>query len=122
MRAARVFAECSAWRLLTVILNIGYIQAVCILIGTEENRHERKFRSPNGAHPRTGTEPIRPSGNAQLPFLRFANTTRRAPMNAAEFNSARKFAQTQNARVAYIERGEGPEAALLLHGFPLCGY
>ena len=43
-------------------------------------------------------------------------------MNAAEFNSARKFTQTQNARVAYIERGEGPEAALLLHGFPLCGY
>jgi haloalkane dehalogenase len=43
-------------------------------------------------------------------------------MNAAEFHSARKFAETPNARVAYLEGGAGPAAALLLHGFPLCGY
>jgi haloalkane dehalogenase len=43
-------------------------------------------------------------------------------MNAAEFHSARKFAATPAARVAYLERGAGPPAALLVHGFPLCSY
>ena len=42
-------------------------------------------------------------------------------MNSAEFHSARKFAVTPTARVAYIEQGSGP-AALLLHAFPLCGF
>ena len=42
-------------------------------------------------------------------------------MNAAEFHSMRKFAETPNARVAYFERGSGP-VALLVHGFPLCGF
>jgi haloalkane dehalogenase len=42
-------------------------------------------------------------------------------MKPAEFHSSRKFAQTPTARVAFMERGAGP-AALLLHGFPLCGY
>jgi haloalkane dehalogenase len=42
-------------------------------------------------------------------------------MNAAEFHSIRKFAETPNARVAYFERGSGP-VALLVHGFPLCGF
>ncbi len=43
-------------------------------------------------------------------------------MNAADFHSARKFAPTPAARVAYLERGAGPAAALLVHGFPLCSY
>lgn len=42
-------------------------------------------------------------------------------MTLEEFHSARKFAATPNARVAYVERGTGP-AALLLHAFPLCGF
>ncbi len=42
-------------------------------------------------------------------------------MNTTEFHSLRKFADTPNARVAYLERGSGP-AALLLHAFPLCGF
>ena len=39
-------------------------------------------------------------------------------MTAAEFHSARKFIDTRQGRIAYIERGDGP-AALFLHGFPL---
>jgi pimeloyl-ACP methyl ester carboxylesterase len=42
-------------------------------------------------------------------------------MNTAEFHSLRKFADTPNARVAYLERGSGP-VTLLLHAFPLCGF
>jgi haloalkane dehalogenase len=43
-------------------------------------------------------------------------------MNPSEFHSARKFTTAFRARVAYLERGSGPDAALLLHGFPLCSY
>src|SRR5262249_27467550 len=42
-------------------------------------------------------------------------------MNAPEFQSLRKFADTRSGRVAYVERGSGP-VALFVHGFPLCGY
>ena len=42
-------------------------------------------------------------------------------MNTTEFHSLRKFADTPNARVAYLERGSGP-VTLLLHAFPLCGF
>ena len=42
-------------------------------------------------------------------------------MNASEFQSLRKFADTRFGRIAYVERGSGP-VALLVHGFPLCGY
>jgi pimeloyl-ACP methyl ester carboxylesterase len=45
------------------------------------------------------------------------------PMNpiewtASEFNSARKFVNTSQGRIAHIDKGHGPEA-LFLHGFPL---
>jgi haloalkane dehalogenase len=39
-------------------------------------------------------------------------------MTALEFHAARKFINTDQGRIAYVERGEGPEA-LFLHGFPL---
>jgi haloalkane dehalogenase len=42
-------------------------------------------------------------------------------MNASEFQSLRRFADTACGRIAYVERGSGP-AALFVHGFPLCGY
>jgi haloalkane dehalogenase len=42
-------------------------------------------------------------------------------MNTVEFHSLRKFADTPNARVAYLERGAGP-VALMVHAFPLCGF
>jgi pimeloyl-ACP methyl ester carboxylesterase len=42
-------------------------------------------------------------------------------MNASEFQSSRKFADTRFGRIAYVERGSGP-VALFVHGFPLCGY
>lgn len=43
-------------------------------------------------------------------------------MNAAQFHSSRKFAQTKFGRIAYVERGQGPHAALLVHGLPLNGF
>ncbi len=39
-------------------------------------------------------------------------------MSVAEFHSAQKFAATDQGRIAYIDKGNGP-AALFLHGFPL---
>ena len=39
-------------------------------------------------------------------------------MSAAEFHSTRKFVSTDQGRIAYIERGNGP-SAIFLHGFPL---
>jgi pimeloyl-ACP methyl ester carboxylesterase len=42
-------------------------------------------------------------------------------MNAQEFHQARKFAQTEFGRIAYVEKGAGP-AALLVHGFPVNGF
>jgi haloalkane dehalogenase len=44
-----------------------------------------------------------------------------APMDAAAFRAAQRFAETRFGRIAYIERGQGP-AALFLHGFPLSGF
>ena len=43
-------------------------------------------------------------------------------MNAAQFHSSRKFAQTKFGKIAYVERGEGPRAALLVHALPLNGF
>ena len=43
-------------------------------------------------------------------------------MNAAQFHSSRKFAQTKFGKIAYVERGEGPRAAMLVHGLPLNGF
>lgn len=39
-------------------------------------------------------------------------------MSVADFHSARKFTTTDQGRIAYIDKGNGP-AALFLHGFPL---
>src|SRR5215469_14795135 len=39
-------------------------------------------------------------------------------ITAAEFHSTRKFVSTDQGRIAYVERGNGP-AAIFLHGFPL---
>jgi haloalkane dehalogenase len=39
-------------------------------------------------------------------------------MSVAEFHSVQKFTATDQGRVAYIDKGNGP-AALFLHGFPL---
>jgi haloalkane dehalogenase len=39
-------------------------------------------------------------------------------MSVAEFHSAQKFTATDQGRIAYIDKGNGP-AALFLHGFPL---
>jgi pimeloyl-ACP methyl ester carboxylesterase len=42
-------------------------------------------------------------------------------MDAAAFHAARRFAELPCGRVAYFERGTG-DAALFLHGFPLCSF
>ena len=42
-------------------------------------------------------------------------------LTAADFHAARRFAETDFGRIAYVERGEGP-AALFFHGFSLNGY
>lgn len=44
-----------------------------------------------------------------------------APMDAAAFRAAQRFAETRFGRIAYIDRGQGP-AALFLHGFPLSSF
>lgn len=43
-------------------------------------------------------------------------------MNAAEFAASRRFAETPHGRIAYVERGAGPAAALFFHGAFLNGY
>ena len=42
-------------------------------------------------------------------------------MDAAEFHSLRRFAQTPSGRIAYSEQGAGP-VALFIHGVPLNGF
>jgi haloalkane dehalogenase len=42
-------------------------------------------------------------------------------MSVADFHSAQKFTTTDQGRIAYIDKGNGP-AALFLHGFPLNGF
>jgi haloalkane dehalogenase len=42
-------------------------------------------------------------------------------MNASEFHSSRRFANTKFAEIAFAERGGGP-VALFLHAFPLNGF
>lgn len=43
------------------------------------------------------------------------------PMTVEQFHAARKFADTEYGRIAYLDIGEGA-VALLLHGFPLNGF
>ena len=42
-------------------------------------------------------------------------------MNARQFHQARKFADTDFGRIAYVEQGAGP-VALFVHGFPVNGF
>jgi pimeloyl-ACP methyl ester carboxylesterase len=42
-------------------------------------------------------------------------------MKASEFHQARKFAETEFGRIAYVEQGAGP-VALFVHGFPVNGF
>jgi pimeloyl-ACP methyl ester carboxylesterase len=42
-------------------------------------------------------------------------------MKASEFHQARKFAETEFGRIAYVEQGAGP-LALFVHGFPVNGF
>ncbi len=53
-------------------------------------------------------------------FDAYGSTSRTSPkeMTALEFHATRRFIETDQGRVAYVERGEGP-GALFLHGFPL---
>jgi len=44
-----------------------------------------------------------------------------APMDAAAFRAAQRFAELPQGQIAYIDRGDGP-AALFLHGFPLSSF
>jgi len=50
----------------------------------------------------------------------FAQQTER--IGAAWYTQNRKFVQLPIARVAYVERGNGPFTALFVHGFPLNSY
>ena len=43
-------------------------------------------------------------------------------VDAAWYSQNRKFVQLPLARVAYVERGNGPLTALFMHGFPLNSY
>ena len=52
------------------------------------------------------------------PLSRFGDNT---PIDVAEFQRMRRFADLPMGRIAYVERGSGP-VALFLHGFPLNGY
>lgn len=40
----------------------------------------------------------------------------------AEFDRARKFVELPVGRIAYVERGAAPQAAIFLHGYPLNGF
>jgi len=42
-----------------------------------------------------------------------------AATEVAKFRAARRFAELPFGRIAYVERGAGPKAALFLHGAPL---
>ena len=45
-----------------------------------------------------------------------------AAAEVAKFRAARRFADLPHGRIAYVERGAGPAAALFLHGVPLNGF
>lgn len=42
--------------------------------------------------------------------------------SAAAFDRRRQFVDTRFGRIAFVEAGDGPRAALFLHGWPLNGY
>lgn len=43
-------------------------------------------------------------------------------LTAAEFTAGRRFAETRFGRIAYVEQGKGPAAAVFIHGYPLNGF
>lgn len=52
----------------------------------------------------------------------FAIATTQATLDAAWYTSNRRFAELPAGRIAYVDYGRGPQAALFLHGFPLNGF
>lgn len=52
------------------------------------------------------------------PALGMPAITSSNELSAADFHRTRKFAQTQQGRISYLDMGKGP-GALFLHGFPL---
>jgi pimeloyl-ACP methyl ester carboxylesterase len=50
-----------------------------------------------------------------------ASTPTPAPVDAATFTRARRFASTPFGEIAYVDYGSGP-AALFIHGYPLNGF
>lgn len=58
--------------------------------------------------------------NGAAPCLAFAAPESQAvPTEVAKFRAARRLAELPFGRIAYVERGVGPKAALFLHGAPL---
>ena len=55
---------------------------------------------------------------ASTPAASSASSAASAPLDAAGFHAARRFAKLRYGRIAYIDRGRG-DAVLFLHGFPL---
>jgi pimeloyl-ACP methyl ester carboxylesterase len=72
--------------------------------------NRRDFLSLTGAIAATGAVP-------RLAFA--APESQAAPTEVAKFRAARKLAELPFGRIAYVERGVGPKAALFLHGAPL---
>lgn len=62
------------------------------------------------------------SGAASACVGRRNRTAEEGPIDAARFNTSRRFVETRFGRIAYVERGTGPLSALFLHGFPLSGF
>ena len=52
----------------------------------------------------------------------FALVPKQATLDADWYTSNRRFAELPAGRIAYVEHGRGPRAALFLHGFPLNGF
>ncbi|SFF56957.1 Pimeloyl-ACP methyl ester carboxylesterase [Duganella sp. CF458] len=61
------------------------------------------------------------AASALTPLSIAAPASPAATSEAAQFRAARRFATLQYGRIAYVERGAGPAAALFLHGAPLNG-
>lgn len=61
------------------------------------------------------------AGASALAACRVMPRNREMPLDATAFTALRRFADTPEGRIAYVELGSG-QAALFLHGFPLNGF
>lgn len=59
--------------------------------------------------------------SSRLAWAADASAAGAAAWTPAEFHAARRFAELEQGKIAYVERGSGP-VALFLHGYPLNGY